>query len=129
MTITLGTFGEVVALQIRQGATFGPFTAQMFNPDGVTPVDLTGCTVRAHIRARAKDPVILAALNASITDAPAGKYEFGLTDEQTALLPAGETVKDAESKAVWDLELEDSTGRVLALYYGPVTVFREVTRP
>jgi hypothetical protein len=64
----------------------------------------------------------------TITDAAAGKFQFGMTDEATAAIPAGETLKDAASVYVWDMELEDASGRVLPLYYGDCKVFREVTR-
>jgi hypothetical protein len=123
----LGFAGEEYTLLIRQGATFGPVTATMRNPD-TTPVDLTGCTIRGKIRKKALDAAVVATLTCTITNAVGGVYEFGLTDEQTAAIDAGEYMASSASKYVWDLEMEDAAGRVLPLYYGQVTVLREVTR-
>lgn len=129
MSIVLGFYGEQATLRIRQGATFGPIKAQMFSDAARTvPVDLTGCVVRGQIRATALDPAVLLPLSCTITDPAQGKYEFSLSDEQTATLPAGESLKDKVSKAEWDLELQDSGGNVIPLYYGPVITLREVTR-
>lgn len=124
---TLGYIGEKLDLLVRQGATLGPFAVTLTNPDN-TPVNLTGATLRAHLRKKALDAVKVAQFDVTITDAAAGKFEFGMIDEATAAIPAGETLKDAASVYVWDMELEDASGRVLPLYYGDCKVFREVTR-
>ena len=124
---TLGYIGERLDLLIRQGATFGPFDVTLANPDK-TPVNLTGATVRAHVRKKALDANVVIDLQVQITDASAGKFQFGLSDELSASITAGETVKDPASLYVWDMELEDVLGRVVPLYYGEVKVFREVTR-
>jgi len=125
---TLGYIGEKLNLLIRQGATLGPHVVTARNPD-TTPVNLTGATIRGQIRKTALNPVITIALTVTMTDAVNGVFEFGLTDEQTAALVAGETQGDPASKYVWDMEMEDSVGRVLPLFYGDVAIFREVTRP
>lgn len=127
MTLQIGVLGERLDLSIRQGATFGPFLAQMFDPDGTTPINLTGCTITAQIRKRAADRKIAATLAVPITDAVNGRYEFVLTAEQTAAIPAGESPASPASRYVWDMELHH-TGGVLPLYYGDVIVLREVTR-
>lgn len=124
---TLGSIGEKVDLLVKQGSTLGPFAVTLANPDQ-TPVNLTGATVRAHLRKKALDQVKVAEFDVTIIDATAGKFQFGMTDEATAAIPAGETLKDAASVYVWDMELEDASGRVLPLYYGDCKVFREVTR-
>jgi hypothetical protein len=51
-----------------------------------------------------------------------------LTAEQTAGIKAAEDAKSSLNKYPWDLELFDAAGRVIPLYYGFVTIFREVTR-
>lgn len=124
----IGFKGEKLDLLIRQGATFGPFVVTTLNPDGITPVNLTGCTMRGQIRKLAKSAVAAATLNCVITDAPGGVYQFELSDAVTASLKAGESEIDDASKYVWDLEMVDSLGRVIPVYYGDVTVFREVTK-
>lgn len=126
MALEIGVVGEELNLRIRQGATFGPYEFVMQNPD-TTPVDLTGCTIRGQIRRDANSTVALT-LTVPITDAANGEYELSLTDEQTAGLRAGKTEASSDSRYVWDLELLDAGGAVTPLYYGIVTVLREVTR-
>lgn len=124
---TLGYIGERLDLLIRQGATFGPFDVTLANPDK-TPVDLSGATVRAHVRRKALDADVVIALEVQVIQPTLGHFQFGLSDEITASVPAGESVKDPSSHYVWDMEMEDTLGRVIPLYYGDVKVFREVTR-
>lgn len=123
----LGHAGERVDLLIRQGATFGPHELTLTNPDG-SAVDLTGCTLRAQLRRKALDAGILIALTCTITDAVNGVATIGLTDEQTAALTAGEDPGQPDSRAKWDLELEDAAGGVTPVFYGNVVIHREVTR-
>lgn len=123
----IGSYGVELDLRIKQGATFGPVTVTARNPDA-TVMDLTGCTVRGHMRKKALDtgPPVATFVCTVLSPATAGMFEFGLTDEVTAAIVADE--QPAKSTFVWDMELEDSTGRVIPLYYGQATVFREVTR-
>lgn len=122
----LGTIGEKIDLLIKQGSTFGPYFVELTNPDE-TPVDLSGCIIRGKIKKTGLSVVTVEELNVTITDAVLGKFKFGLTDEETAVLPAGETLKDKASLYTWDMEIEDNAGNVLPLYFGDVRVFREVT--
>lgn len=126
-TQSLGSIGDKINLQIKQGSTFLVSPCTLTNPDE-TPVDLTGATIRGQIRRKALDTTVAADFVVSILDAVNGVFEFGLTDETTAGITAGEVITEAASKYVWDMELEDALGRVLPLYYGDVAVFREVTR-
>ena len=125
--ITLGYIGEELNLKIRQGASFGPFRAEMKNADG-TIVNLTGCTVRGQLRKKALDADVVATLVCVITEPLLGKYEFGLPVEATTLLPAGEQLSASESQYVFDIELLTLAGEVVPLYFGKVQNFREVTR-
>jgi hypothetical protein len=138
-TPKIGYYGERLDLLIRQGATLGPFEAQMFgpvdenNPTHVAqgygdPINLTDCTIRGKIRKTALSATVTADLVCTITDALLGKYTFGLSATATALIPCGERVTDKASQYVWDLELVDALARVIPLYYGAVPVLREVTR-
>jgi len=124
---TLGNIGEKLDLLIKQGSTFGPFTAQLLNPD-LTPVNLTGCQFRAQIRKTGLSPTIVATIPFTIITPLSGIYQFGLASDVAETIPAGETIKDPVSKYTWDAELVDSLGRVLPIYYGDCKVFREVTR-
>ena len=122
----IGTIGEKQDLLVRQGATFGEIRATMTNPDS-TPVNLTGCIIRGKVRKNALDVDVVCDLDVTITQPLLGKFEYGLSADKTTLIKAGESITDKASKYVWDLELEDSLGRVTALYYGQINVFREVT--
>lgn len=124
---SIGTYGERLDLEIKQGSTFGPFTVTATGADE-EPIDLTACVVRGQIRRRALDTAIVVSFTCTITDAEAGEFQFTLSDEQTAGMTAGETTTKSESKYVYDMEMADSQGNVLPLLYGNVTVFREVTR-
>jgi hypothetical protein len=124
---TLGYIGEKLDLLVKQGSTLGPFQVTLKNEDS-TPFSLSGMTIRGHIRRKALDAVKVAELSVVMTNPAAGEFEFGMSDETTAAIPAGETVKDANSIYVWDMEREDSSGRVYPMYHGECKVFREVTR-
>lgn len=123
---TLGNRGERLDLLIRQGATFGTYHATMCNPDG-TPVDLTGCLIRGMMRKTPSSATVLLSLTVTSAYDATGTYDFGLTDEQTATLTAGTDIDRPESLYVWDLEMLDSTGQIIPLYWGDVRVHRRVT--
>lgn len=122
----LGYFGEKQDLQIRQGATFGPFTVIIKNPDG-TPVDISQIEIRGHVR---KNPFDSAFYPFSVvkTDAAQGMFEFSLSSEVTASMPAGGTPDSPMSQYVYDIELDSGLGQVTPLLFGPAKVLREVTR-
>lgn len=124
----LGKIGTQIDLLIKQGSTFGPMVATLKNPDG-SAVNLTSCLIRGQIRKKALDTVLVTSFVVAITNETGGVFEFSLTDEVTAVIVADEIMQKPGSKYVWDMELEDALGRVIPLYYGDVTVFREVTRP
>lgn len=129
-TPQIGYLGEPLDILIRQGGTFGPFSGTMVDTDG-TPIDLTGCTIRGSIRHKGLDankaPFPFNLVVTSAYDAT-GTYSFTLTDEVTATIPCGESTDLPASQHVWDMELQDAGGQVIPLYYGKVTVLREVTR-
>lgn len=132
-TPTLGSFGTKLALNIRQGATFGPYLIEVEQDDG-TPVNLTGSTFRGQIRKKALDTAKTCDITMTVeravgaVGAPA-LVKMLITDEVTAAIPAGEQPSEAASLYVWDAEWEDSLGQVIPFAYGPVVVLREVTRP
>lgn len=124
---TIGDIGQRLDLLIRQGGTFGPQRITLTNPD-TTPVNLTGATVRGQIRKRPADAAVVAQLEVESPYDATGTFTIGLSAAVTAGITAGLDVTKPESLYVWDLELQDSLGRVLPLFYGDVRVHREVTR-
>lgn len=125
----IGTKGAELDLLIRQGATFGPVTSTLTNPDD-SPIDLTGAIIRAQIRKTASSSIERGCvISFDIIDAANGVFQWYLDAQTTANLHADNESEDAPaSMYVWDMELEDSIGRILPLIYGKVRVFREVTR-
>ena len=122
----IGFKGAEVDLLVRQGATFLA-TLTITNPD-TSPVNLTGMIFRAQIRKTFNDPVITASFVCTVLSAPNGLLEIELPATVTAAIPAGATELDPISAYVWDLEAEESSGRVVPYLYGVVRVFREVTK-
>ncbi len=127
MTAQIGYIGERLDLLIRQGATLGPFICTLTNPDA-TPVNLTGATIRGQIRKQPSDTAVVANLSVMVMDAAGGQYSFALDAATTAGIVAGADITKPESVYAWDMELQDSLGRVIPLYWGTVRVHREVTR-
>lgn len=123
----IGSIGNRLDLLIRQGGTFGPVTDTLANPDG-SPVDLTGATIRGQIRKQPSDTAIVASFDVVITNALGGEYTFGLPASTTAGITAGADVTKPDSIYAWDIELQDTLGRVIPLHWGTVRVHREVTR-
>lgn len=114
--LLLGWFGEQMNLQILKGGVFGPHHFQMFNPDGVTPVDLTGASFEASIF---RDGVSYP-MSVTIVDAALGKYDLFMSDDDTLLI---ETVECG--RYGWNLKMIDAADNTLQLYYGSVTVMGE----
>lgn len=124
---TLGTKGEQLDILIRQGATFGLYTMTLTNPD-TSPVNLTGCTIRAQVRKTYDAVDIAATFTCTVTTPASGIFTFEIPAAQTTLLTCGASETDEASQYVWDMEMVDSSGRVIPLLYGNAAVFREVTK-
>lgn len=132
MALQISNVGERLDLTVAQGATLGPFLCSMRNPaaaDGTpgAPVNLAGSTITGTLRKRAADAVPTATFNVAVTDPANGAYSFGLSAAQTAAIPAADRMVDPGSRYVWDLQLQDSAGRVTQLYWGDCIVHREVS--
>ena len=125
----IGTKGSELDLLIKQGCTFGPTVSTLKNPDD-SPIDLTGSELRAQIRKTPNSSILKGIIiDFDITDAEAGEFTWGFSAEDTAGLSADSESETAVSSTfVWDMELQDSSGRVLPLLYGKAYVFREVTK-
>lgn len=124
----IGSIGERIDIILRQGSTLGPFLVTLTNPDN-RPVDLTGAVVQGQVRKNALDvgaPV--ASFEIEFVDRVNGKFKFGISRTVTVNIPAGEYREDPASQYKWDMELIDSQGRCIPLYYGDFENFREVTR-
>lgn len=123
----LGGIGERMDLLIRQGGTLGPFVATMKNPD-LSLVDLSGCLIRGQIRKTASSATVTATIDVDSPYDDTGRYMFGLSSSITAAISAGADINHPDSQYAWDLEMVDSVGQVIPLYWGVARVHREVTR-
>lgn len=124
MTSTaIGSIGERQDLLIQKGADYS-VTVTLSNPDG-TPMDLTGSTVIAQMRKRS-DTDLVAAFTVVISNPTGGVFVFGLTHEQTTALVCGESLNEPKSQYVWGMKLQDVIGGITPLFYGVVSVAREV---
>lgn len=115
-----------VNLLILQGETFEPIFHWKTgsDPATATAVDLTDCEARAHFRASVEAEDFLLEL----TDAN-GRIVLGTTDGSIQLLlSATETAAIEWREAVYDLEIEFPSGRVVRRMEGKVKVSPEVTR-
>lgn len=110
-------------LYIEQGATFR--RTLTVKAAGV-PINLTGYTARAQIRAKVADAAVLHEITCEVVAGSGGQIILSITDEDTAAF--------TWKSGVWDLELETpftppATGEVTRLLKGLVEVDPEVTRP
>lgn len=113
-----------VPLKIDQGATFQKVvTWKAGNP--ATPVDMTGCTARAQIRASITSPDVLHEMT---TDPGGGITLDDVLGEVEIEIDAVTTAQFDWRTAVYDLEVVFANGTVRRLLSGPVTVSPEVTR-
>lgn len=111
-------------LEIYQGSTFTK--SLQWTTQSSTPVNITGCVARMHIRKKISDSVYIVSLTTEngrivFTDAVQGKFELRLTSEETRLLDF--------NTAVYDFEIVFLDGEpVYRLFSGNVKFFYEVTR-
>lgn len=87
--------------------------------DGTTPINITGRTYRAQIRASQDSTTIKASFSCSVTNGAAGQVTCTLSATDSATLPVG--------IAYWDLE-ENASGVISTILSGNVTVIADVTR-
>lgn len=128
MATTIGSKGAQLDLLVRQGGTFGPYKLTLLNPD-TSPINLTGATLQAQIK-KTPSSLLGDTITASFSyiDRVSGRVNMEFSATDTATLSAGADETSADSQYVWDLEMVDSSSRVIPLLYGQVSVFREVTK-
>lgn len=128
MAQTIGNRGVELNLLIKQGSTFGPHRLKLRDPITHLPINLTGSMLRAHIRKKALDVALTAAIVIDNYDYVGGEADMSLPFAVTEAIAADEVFEKPGSLYTWDLEMVDSLTRVIPIFYGEVQVFREVTR-
>jgi hypothetical protein len=126
MATTVGNVGEELNLRIRQGADF--ILLFQFKDANGNPTDLTGATFKSQIRKTATTTAVTKEFLFTVTDAVNGEVKMSLTAAETRSIKAVDDPKSGENVYVWDMEMVDSSGITIPLYYGNVSIFREVTR-
>jgi hypothetical protein len=107
---------------IEQGATFNPVFTYTDENDAL--IDLTGYTARMQLRDKVASTTILDELTTEN-----GGITLGATLGTIALLfTATQTAAMSYTKAVYDLELINTTSVVTRLLQGSVEVSKETTR-
>lgn len=91
------------------------------------PIDLTDAVVRGQIR-RTPDSEVVASWECTITNPISGEVKATINAQTTATIICGNTIKDADSRYVYDFELQLPTGKVLELVKGNLFVEWEVTK-
>lgn len=113
-----------VNLSIEQGATFRKRVTWKAGAAPGVPVDLAGCTARAHIRTEIEAAAVLVTLTTAnggiVLGGATGTVDLYISDDDTAAL--------TWTSGVYDLEIEFPGGDVRRLMYGSVSVSPEVTR-
>lgn len=104
-------------LDLYRGDTFRVKFKLWKNKEKTDPVDLTGVSVAAQIRASATSSAILQELSCVVTDP--NIIEVSMTPEESGRLPAS---------GVWDLQLTYPDTDIQTILAGPVKVTADVTR-
>jgi len=107
-------------ISINQGSTFS-MTSTVNDSNG-DPIDLTSATISSMIRQNVGDASPAATFDVVGTDLANGQFEIRLEPAVTAALSFSGNI------AVWDLDIEYSPTEVDTVFFGRVTLNREVTR-
>lgn len=116
-------------ITIYQGADFYlPFTC--YEEDGVTPVPLSGATVRGMVRNDIDDAAPILTFVGAVTDGPGGSGTLTSPGATTAalVLPASAAKKRPLTKYIWDAEVVFADGYIQRLFEGFCFVSGEVTK-
>jgi hypothetical protein len=105
-------------LEINQGATFS-FALNFFDAGG-SPLSLTGVTLASQIRPTAASQEILQEFTVTKDPVTTGRATFSLTAAQTRNLRF--------TSAVYDVLMTLTTGELVRVVQGAVTLSPQVTR-
>ena len=104
-----------------QGSDFD--TVITYRDDANVLVNLTGCTARMQVRqfaSSAASQLSLTSTSGITLGGAAGTIQIQISSAALSAVPAGEYI--------YDIELVDTTQKVLKILSGPFTVNAEVTR-
>lgn len=105
-------------LYLEQNSTFQVVVQLIATRDNL-PFDLTGYTIRSHIRKHYKSTSIIGQFECVVADPLSGKFYMLMTDEETRALPVGDFV--------YDIVVEDNNGNKYRAVEGALEVSPYVT--
>lgn len=91
------------------------------------PIDLTNAIVRGQIR-RSYDSDKIADWNCQITSPTSGEFKAVISANTTSKIVCGDTIKDPDSKYVYDFEIQFPNDKVIEVIKGCLYVEWEVTK-
>lgn len=109
-----------VEIEIYRGDTF---TRQFKIKVAGLPLDITGYTFLAQLRASADSTTILATFTCTVTDAVNGVLEMELSAATTAALDT-----ETFSLAAWDIQWTTPAGKKKTFAYGVAKLISDVSR-
>lgn len=104
-------------IELYKGDYF-PLTVTLVQPDNAGPLNLTGYTPSAQVRANYGDPLVYN-FTATIPDPTTGVVHLVLPSAVTAGIEPG--------SYIWDFQVREPSGNVRTYIAGDVTVYNEVT--
>lgn len=116
-------------ITIFQGADF-VLPIQMMGDDGVTPINITGCTFKAQLRSVASSPDVIDDFDVTILDGSLGEFEMTLTAEQTLAIPVQPSSMPNRTitNYCYDLFITYLNGQITRLLEGVAFISPDVTR-
>lgn len=112
--VVVGLLPPQIDLVVYQGDDFALDLTVMMP---INPPDISVWSARAEARAKIADVDPIAVFDCTVL--AADKIRIHLTASESAKLV---------DKAVWDVQVEDTTGHVQTLAYGAIQLQKEVTR-
>jgi hypothetical protein len=117
MTTAVSNAGFLQELEFRKGADLSIFIELYETEIGGGAYDMTGCEVRACVKARDGSLTV----NFVVPSPPdtTGIVELQLTDVQTDSVPASPASKMAAPLYDWYVDIKLADGRIIPFCYGP----------
>lgn len=100
----------------------------LLDADGVTPLDLTGCSIRFTAKRKDSDTdanAIIAKVTPSEIEIDANPL-LGLAT--VYIVPADTSALTAKTKLLWDVQVTDGAGLVHTVATGTLTILPDITR-
>lgn len=95
--------------------------------DGITPVNLAGCTFSGQVRLSPQDAAVIT-MTVTIVDATNGVIKITMSAAESAAIPVAGLRYNDYTNLVYDIEIVDSTAKKRRLLNGTIKMSPEVTK-